>query len=65
MKKKELKDLAKHIAKAELVLQSNADPITRKNAMNEIMALSDQVPYDDMMIVDEMVQKIIKKVLDK
>lgn len=62
MKKKELKALAAKIAKAEKILQSSEDKKARHNAELEIMELSGRVnSLDDMMIVDELVQEILKK----
>ena len=60
MKNKELKNIAKKIAKAELIIQANEDPKAVKRAQQEIMELSGQVTnLDEMVIIDEMVQDIL------
>lgn len=60
MKNKELKNIAKKIAKAELIIQTNEDPKAVKRAEEEIMELSGQVTnLNDMIIIDEMVQDIL------
>lgn len=60
MKKKELKELAKKIAKAELIIQTTNDKKLKKKAEEEIVELSGHVKcLDDILLVDEMVQDII------
>lgn len=62
MKKKELKELAKKIAKYELTLQSSDDPKVIKAAQDEIMKLSSHVEsLDDITLIDEYVQEEISK----
>lgn len=66
MKTKELKNLAKKIANAELVVQTSEDPQVVRKAQNQIMELSSHVPsLDDITTIDEMVQEILGKILDK
>ena len=60
MKKKELKEIAKKIAKAELVVQTTDDKKLKKKAEEEIMELSGHVKsLDDILLIDEMVQDIL------
>ena len=62
MKKKELKNLAQKIAKAELIIQTSDDPKAVKRAEQEIMNLSGQVDnLEDMVIIDELVQDLLDK----
>ena len=62
MKKKELKNLARKIADAELIIQTSNDKVAIKNAENEIIKLSGSVSSVlDMMALDEMVQKFLEK----
>lgn len=62
MNKKEIKNLAKQIAKAELTIQNSTDQKERKYAMDMIIALSSKLSsLEEMERVDEMVQKILKK----
>lgn len=66
MKTKELKNLAKKIANAELVVQTSGDPQAVRKAQNQIMELSSHVhSLDDITTIDEMVQEILGKILDK
>ena len=62
MNKKEIKNLAKQIAKAELTIQNSTDQNERKYAMDMIIALSSKLSsLEEMERVDEMVQKILEK----
>lgn len=62
MNKKEIKNLAKQIAKAELTIQNFTDQKERKYAMDMIIALSSKLSsLEEMERVDEMVQKILEK----
>ena len=66
MKTKELKNLAKKIANAELIVQTSEDPQAVRKAHNQIMELSSHVhSLDDITTIDEMVQEILGKILDK
>lgn len=61
MKRKELKELAKKIAKAELIIQRNEDQKQVQQAKDEIMKLSGHVDsLEDIMLMDEFVQDILK-----
>ena len=61
MNKKEIKNLAKQIAKAESTIQNSTDQKERKYAMDAIIALSSKLSsLEEMERVDEMVQKILK-----
>lgn len=62
MKKKELKALAVKIAKAEKKLQETQDSKGKALLEQEIMSLSGRVDaLEDMILIDEMVQEILKK----
>lgn len=62
MNKKEIKNLVKQIAKAELTIQNSTDQKERKYAMDMIIALSSKLSsLEEMERVDEMVQKILEK----
>jgi hypothetical protein len=62
MNKKEIKNLAKQIAKAELIIQNSTDQKERTYAMDTIIALSSKLSsLEEMERVDEMVQKILEK----
>ena len=62
MKKKELKNLAVQIADAEKILSNNPSPEERKEAENTIMRLTSRVTsLEDMMYMDELIQKFLKK----
>lgn len=66
MKTKELKNLAKKIAQAELIVQTSDDNEQIHKAQNQIMEYSSHVnSLEDITIIDEMVQEILSKVLDK
>ena len=61
MKRKELKNIAKKIAKAELIIQTSEDPAAVKRAQQEVMELCGQaLSLEDMTIIDEMVQEILE-----
>lgn len=61
MNKKEIKNLAKQIAKAESIIQNSTDQKERKYAMDIIIALSSKLSsLEEIERVDEMVQKILK-----
>lgn len=62
MNKKEIKNLAKQIAKAELIIQNSTDQKERTYAIDTIIALSSKLSsLEEMERVDEMVQKILEK----
>lgn len=62
MTNKELKNLAKKIAKAELILQSSDDKKERTNAMQAIMTLSSSISsLEEMDRLDNLIQDILKK----
>ena len=62
MKTKELKNIAKQIAKYELIIQQSDDPKRIRKAQDQIMELSGRVEkLEDMVAIDEFVQEIIEK----
>ena len=62
MKKKELKNLAKKIAKYELILQNSTDTKEKEQAQNEIMKLTSEVhSFEDIDLLDEMLQEFLEK----
>lgn len=64
MKRKELKNLAKKIANAELIIQSSDDKEKIHRAEQEVIELSGHVDsLDDIAIIDEMVQEFLTKEL--
>lgn len=61
MNKKELKNLAKKIANAEMIVQTSIDQKEKNAAMNEIIALSNKVSsFEEIDAIDTMVQEILK-----
>jgi glycerol-3-phosphate cytidylyltransferase-like family protein len=66
MKKKEQKALAQKIAKYELIIQTSDDKQRIRDAQDKIMDLSGRVEtLDDIAAIDEMVQEILEKYLEK
>lgn len=62
MKQKELKNLAKKIAKFELIIQQSDDLAERAKAEAAIMELSGKVnSLEDIVIIDELVQEYIEE----
>lgn len=60
MKRKELKNLAKKIAKAEYTMQNTNDLKAKARAEAEIMELSGKVSsIEEMTIIDELVQDLL------
>ena len=60
MKMKELKNLAKKIAKLEQIIENSEDKDAVHKAEQEIMKISGSVKgLEDMMIIDELVQEIL------
>ena len=66
MKKKELKNLAEKIAQAQVVMDTTSDSDEKRKAQRRIIELTGQVQdIEDFFILDELIQKNIKKILDK
>ena len=62
MKAKELKNLAKKIAKYEWIIQNSEDKKAILEAQTQIMKLSGCVDkIEDMVAIDELVQEYIKE----
>lgn len=62
MKQKELKNLAKKIAKYELIIQTSDDKHLVRKAQDAIMELSGKVnSLEDIVIIDELVQEYIEE----
>lgn len=62
MKRKELKNLAKKIAKAELIAQNSSDTQEVSRAKDEIMKLSGHInKLEDMVLLDDYVQEFLKE----
>ena len=62
MKKKEIKEMAKKIAKYEMIIQNNTDEDEVTKAQNAILNLSKSVhSLEDMMAIDEMVQDMMSQ----
>lgn len=66
MKKKEQKALAQKIAKYELIVQTSQDKKQVRDAQDKIIELSGKVEsLDDIAAIDEIVQEILEKHLEK
>ena len=66
MKTKELKTLASKIAKNEYIVQTSSDKKAIRKAQDEIIQLSGRVEsLEDITIIDELVQDLLAKQLDK
>ena len=62
MKKKELKNLASKIADYEYILQTDNDLKIKDQAKNEIFKLTAGIhSFEDLDLIDEMVQEFLKK----
>ena len=62
MKEKDLKNLAEKIAKAELIIQNSNDESVIENAQKLILKLTSQITsIEDMLLLDEKIQKFLKK----
>lgn len=62
MKQKELKTLAKKIAKLEIEMQNCTDPDKQAELENEVMVLSGKVhSIADMIAIDDLVQEYLAK----
>ena len=63
MKQKELKNLAKKIAKLELTMQGTDDPDVIAQCENEIMYLTGKVTsFEEIDMLDELIQEILQNV---
>ena len=61
MKQKELKNIAKIIAKAERVIKDGGDSEAVSKAQNTILNMSKKgMTVEEMMIVDELVQEFLE-----
>lgn len=62
MKRKELKEIAKKIAKAERIIADSSDHSVIRKAQDEIMELSGKLlSMEDMIAVDELVQDLLNE----
>lgn len=62
MKQKELKNLAKKIAKQELIAQNTDDPDVVAACEQEIIFLTGRVTsFEDIDTLDELIQEILQK----
>lgn len=62
MTKKEMKNLAKQIAKLENIIKTSQDKEKIYEAEQQVMNLTSKVTdFDDMMEIDEMVLNILEK----
>ena len=62
MKRKELKEIAKKIAKAERIIADRSDHSVIRKAQDEIMELSGKLlSMEDMIAVDELVQDLLNE----
>lgn len=64
MKKKELKKLAQDIVLAEIVIKTSSDKAKINRAKEKVIDLSSKVSsLEEMMLIDDLVQEILKKSL--
>lgn len=62
MKEKELRNLAKKIAKQETIIQTSSDEEEVNRAATEIIFLTGKVrSFEDLDLLDEMIQEILQK----
>lgn len=62
MKAKELKNIAKQIAKYEFIIQTSDDKKAIRDAQMKVMELSGRVErLEDMVAIDEYVQEFLQK----
>lgn len=62
MKKKELKNLAKQIAKLEQIIQANEDATTVRNAKDaEIHLINKVTDLSDLDLLDDMIQEYMQE----
>lgn len=62
MKQKELKNLAKRIAKLELTIQNSEDNYEISQCEQEIIYLTGRVTsFEEIDLLDEMIQEILQK----
>ena len=62
MKSKELKNIAKQIAKYEFIIQTSDDKKAVRDAQMKVMELSGRVErLEDMVAIDEYVQEFLQK----
>lgn len=65
MKQKDLKRLAQQIANAEIIISTSSNSNEINKAKQSIMRLSRSLDIRDMDLVDELVQEILEKKIDK
>ena len=66
MKQKEFKNLAKQIAKLEFIIQTNKDDKAVNDAQQKIMQLLSKIQdFEDMDILDNMIQDELNKIFKK
>ena len=66
MTKKELKNLARQIAKAERKRRKATNAIDKQKAEDEITRLSGMIStIEEMLIIDDYIQEKFKRILDK
>ena len=61
MKTKELKKIAQRIISLEEIIEKNEDKEKVKKAKDEILELSGKISIDDMLTIDELIQKMLKE----
>lgn len=61
MRRKELKNLAKKIIKAEQIIQNSEDKQAIYEAQQEIIHLSANLELDDLIALDQIIQDILEK----
>jgi len=61
MTKKQLRKLAERIAANERIIQANADPSAVTKAQDTIISLSSQLDIEDLLALDDLLQKMLEK----
>lgn len=60
MTKKQLKQVARKIADLEMIIQNSSIPDEVHDAKNEIMKYQSSLTLDDMIVLDALIQEMIK-----
>lgn len=60
MTKKQLKQVARKIADLEMIIQNSSVPDEVHDAKNEIMKYQSSLTLDDMIVLDALIQEMIK-----
>ena len=61
MKKKDLKKIAQQIIALEEIIEKNDNKEEVKKAKNKIFELSSKISVEDMLTIDELIQKMLNE----